>query len=418
MTARETESIHDASGIANDGSGPSPKRRIVPVIIVGLVVVVLAFGAWLLRRAESNVNKVALASEPKGVTVTEARAVRFRESRRYVGTLEPWQEARVGPQLASGFVDTVLVRPGSVVKRRDVLATLDCRNASAASAAIAHQARALEERQKAAAREAARLGELLEGGFAAPNEVEQKQAQAAANQAQIQALLAQASGKSLEVSDCVLRAPFDGEVASRLADPGSFVRPGTAIVHLVDRSVIRLTAFVPEIDFDAVPPKTPVKLRLLATGKELTGEVARRAPGADLSTRTVRFEVDLANTARDIPVGTTAEISVDVGEEIEAIEVPLLAAKVRGKKATLFVVEGDVAKKVTVEVLGERDASLFLKPEIDAGVHVVTQGRSLLANNDRVTAKVDAPATSPASPIPKEPTAEPKSADKTVKSTP
>jgi len=386
----------------------------VPVIIVGLVVGVLAFGAWLLRRAESSVNKVALSSEPKGVTVTEARSARFRESRRYVGTLEPWQEARVGPQLASGFVDAVLVRPGSVVKRRDVLATLDCRNASAANAAIAHQARALEERQKAAAREAARLGELLEGGFAAPNEVEQKQAQSAANEAQIQALLAQAAGKSLEVGDCVLRAPFDGEVASRLADPGTFVRPGSSIVHLVDRSVIRLTAFVPEIDFDAIPPKTPVKVRLLATGKELTGEVARRAPAADLSTRTVRFEVDIANTARDIPVGTTAELSVDVGEEIEVIEVPLLAAKVRGKKATMFVVDGSIAKTVTVEVLGERDGSLFVKPEIEPGVHVVTQGRSLLANNDRVTAKVEAHGGDESATH----ATEPKSADKTVKSTP
>lgn len=415
---REFETIRGESSASPDG-GPS-KRRIVPVIITALVLLALGCGGWLLRRSESGVNQVALASEPKGVTVTEARAVRYRETRRYVGTLEPWQEAKVGPQLASGFVDTVLVRPGSIVKRGDVLATLDCRNASAANAAITHQARALEQRQKAAAREAARLGELLDGGFAAPNEVEQKQAQAAANEAQIQALLAQASGKSLEVSDCVLRAPFDGEVASRLADPGTFVRPGTPIVHLVDRSVVRLTAFVPEIDFDAIPPKTPVKLHLLATGKDITGEVARRAPAADLATRTVRFEVDLANTARDIPVGTTAEIAVDVGQERDAIEIPLLAAKVRGKKATLFVVEGSVAKKKTAEVLGERDASLFLKPDLEPGSHVVTQGRSLLANNDQVTAKIEGaakkpePAQSPA-PTPAEQPTEKKAADKTVK---
>ena len=417
-----TRELEPISGDArHPADAPPPKRRIVPLTIAGLVLVTLACGGWLMRRAESAVNKVALASEAKGVTVVETRAVKYRDSRRYVGTLEPWQEAKIGPQLASGFVDTVLVRPGSVVRRGDVLATLDCRNASAASAAITHQARALEERQKAAAREASRLGELLDGGFAAPNEVEQKQAQSAANEAQIQALLAQASGKSLEVSDCVLRAPFDGEVASRLADPGAFVRPGTPIVHLVDRSIVRLTAFVPEIDFDAIPPKTPVKLHLLATGKDLTGEVARRAPAADLATRTVRFEVDLSNAARDIPVGTTAEISVDVGSEVDAVEVPLLAAKVRGRKATLFVVEGDIAKKVQADVLGERDASLFLKPTLEPGARVVTQGRSLLGNNDRVTAKVEAPLKRPqkteAAPPSPEP-AEKKAAEKGVKGNP
>lgn len=376
--------------LSNEPTGIAPIRRpIIPVAIVGVVLMVLAGGGLLLRRSEASMNHVALADEPKSVTVTETKAGKFRDSRRYIGTLEPWQQAKVGPQLASGFVDTVLVRPGASVKRGDVLATLDCRNASAANAAISHQARSLEERQKAAASESARMNQLLDGGFAAPNEVEQKAAQSAANLAQIQALLAQGSGKALEVSDCVLRAPFDGEVATRFADPGAFVRPGTGLVDLVDRSVVRLTAFVPEIDFEAVPPKTPVKLRILATNKTMTGEVARRAPSADPSTRTVRFEVDLPNGQHDIPTGTTAEIEVDVGEALEAVELPLVAAKVRGKKATIFVVDHDVAKKIQVDVLGERGSSLFVKPELKAGTRVVTQGRSLLANNDRVTAKLE-----------------------------
>ena len=391
MTTRDPApgGAHRAADAARSSTGAPTKGWLVPVVIVSLVVVTLLSGAFLIRRAESAVNKVALSDEPKGVTVVAAQAVRYRGTRRYVGTLEPWQEARVGPQLASGFVDTVLVRPGATAKRGDVLATLDCRNASAASSAIAHQARALEAQQKAAAREASRLGELLDGGFASPNEVEQKLARSAATEAQIQAQLAQASSKSLEVGDCLLRAPFDGEIAARLADPGTFVRPGMPIVQLVDRSVVRLTAFVPEIDFDAVPPKTNVTIHLLATGKKLTGEVARRAPAADLSTRTVRFEVDLANNTHEIPVGTTAEISVEVGAPVDATEVPLLAAKVRGKKASIFVIEESFARKVDVDVLGERDGSLFVTTALAPGAHVVTQGRSLLANGDRVTAKVE-----------------------------
>lgn len=367
---------------------PSKGRR-VPLVIVLAVVVVVGLGAWLLHRAESGVNKSALADQPKGVTVVESRAATFRPAKRYVGTLEPWLSARVGPQLASGFVDSVLVRPGASVKRGDVLATLDCRNASAASMAVSHQARALGERQKAAAKEASRLGELLDGGYASPNEVEQKQAQSAANEAQIQALLAQSAGKSLEVGDCVLRAPFDGEVATRLADPGTFVRPGAAIVEVVDRSVVRLTGDVPEIDFNAVLPKTPAKIKLLATGKELTGDVSRRAPSADTSTRTVHFEIDLANTDREIPVGTTAEVVIEIGEAVPAVELPLLSAKIRGRTATVFVVKDGVATKQSVEVLGERGGSVFVKPTLAPGSQVVTQGRSLLANNDRVAAKLE-----------------------------
>lgn len=371
---------------------PTPPRRswTVPIAITVVVAIVLASGAYLLRRAEANVNKVALSDNAKAVTVVEARTATFRPTHRYVGTLEPWLHARVGPQLASGYVDTVLVRPGALVKRGEVLATLDCRNASSASQAIAHQARALEERQKGAMKEAARLRELLDGGFAAPNEVELKQAQAASNDAQIAALQAQSSGRALEVNDCVLRAPFDGEIALRLADPGTFARPGAAVLEIVDRSVVRLSASVPEVDFDAVSPKTPVRLRLLATGKQLAGEVARRAPSADPGTRTVLFEIDLPNPARDVPVGTTAEIHVDVGEPVPATEIPLLAAKIRGKTATVFVVEDGVAKKISVDLVGEKGGSAFISAKnLKAGARVVTQGRSLLANNDAVAAKLD-----------------------------
>jgi RND family efflux transporter MFP subunit len=371
------------------------KGWLVPIIIIGLVASLLAVGALLLHHAESGVNKVAMSAEPKGVTVVEARDAIYRASRRYVGTLEPWLQARVGPQLASGFVDTVLVRPGAAVKRGEVLATLDCRNAGAANKAVAMQARALEERQRAAAREAARFGELLADGYVSPNEAEQKHAKAAADSAQIQALLAQASGKSLEVDDCVLRAPFAGEVSTRFADPGTFLRPGAPVVLVIDRSVIRLSYDVPEIDFAAVAPKTPVAIKLFANGALLTGEVARRSPSAERTTRTVHVEVDLLNPSREIPVGTTAEIHVDVGIPQPATEIPLLAAKIRGRGATIFVVEGGTAKKISVGVLGERGGSLFVEPDLKPGALVVTQGRSLLANNDKVAEKIEATTTKP-----------------------
>ena len=87
--------------------------------------------------------------------------------------------ASVGPQLVSAYVDTVLVRPGAVVKRGEVLATLDCRDASAASQAVASAARAIDARQKAARHEAARLQGLLAGNFVSPNEAEQKTAASA-----------------------------------------------------------------------------------------------------------------------------------------------------------------------------------------------------------------------------------------------
>src|SRR5262249_9883274 len=254
-----------------------------------------------------------LASAPKLVTVIAAIAASYRPSRTYVGTLEPWVEAKIGPQLVSAYVDTVLVRPGAVVKKGDVLATLDCRNASASSQAVAMQARALEARQQAILHESTRVQELLDGGFVSPNEAEQKSAQSAEQEAQLLATRAKLLGTSLEVNDCVLRAPFAGEVATRSIDPGAFARPGTSIVSIVDRGTIRIVADAPEADFNVIAPGSKVEVHLLATKKDLSGTIARRAPAADPTTRTVHFELDIDDPTRELPVGTTADLHIDVG---------------------------------------------------------------------------------------------------------
>src|SRR5205823_1728874 len=142
-------------------------------------------GVLLVLRAHGQVNHVALDTLPKGVTVVEARGAQYRPSRRYIGTVEPWVQAKVGPQLISAYVDTVLVRPGDVVKRGQVIATLDCRNASASSRAVSMQARAIQTEQEAIAHEAARVAELKEGGFASPNEIENRAANSASKQSQL-----------------------------------------------------------------------------------------------------------------------------------------------------------------------------------------------------------------------------------------
>ena len=365
--------------------GPPGSRR-VPVIIGVIALAVLVMGALMVTHAASQVNKVALSSQPKEVAVITAKAGHYRPVRRYVGTLEPWVEAKLGPQLISAYVDTVLVRPGDAVRRGQVVATLDCRNASASSRAVSLQARSLQAQQQALAHEAARIAELQQGGFASPNEIEQKQAESAAKQADLESTEARLQRATLEVNDCVLRAPFAGEIASRSVDPGAFVHPGESVATIVDRATVRVTVEVPEVDFEYVAPGTLVRIRALANDRELAGTIARRSPAADPSTRTVHFEIDVPDPKRQLPVGTTAELTIDVGKPKPATEVPLVAASVRGSKAALFTVQNGIAHKVHCPVQGEQGETLFLESSLAAGTEIVTEGRALLKDGDAVHA--------------------------------
>lgn len=364
------------------------KPRLI-LLATGVAVVMLL--AALLLRAHGNENRIALASEPKGVTAVTATPGEYRAQYRYVGKVEPWLYARVGPQLVSAYVDTLLVRPGDQVARGAMLATLDCKRTSSTSAAVAAQAQALQERQHAYAAEVTRIEQMSQDGFVAPNTLEQKQANARATQAQVDALRAQLAGKSLEVQDCTLRAPFAGEIGERLLDPGAFVRPGATMLTVIDRHLVRVVADAPEVDVNGLKEHTPVTVRLIANGTTMPAVISRLAPSADPLTRTVHFEIDLDPQLVAVPVGTSAEIRVAVGDAVAATMIPLTAAKVRGDVATVFVVERDVVRAQTVKVLGERGGSLYLEPTLAPGTQVVKEGRNTLSDGDQVIAKVDAP---------------------------
>lgn len=356
------------------------------MILLGAAGGLIAVGGAMYHRNVSQTNHVALASSAKRVAVIAAVAHPYQPHRRYVGTIEPWLAAKVGPQLVSAYVDTVLVRPGATVKRGEVIATLDCRHASALSQQVAQQARAVDAMSTAAGNEATRVSSLLDGKYVSENEADLKKADAAAKQAQLAALKAQMAGTALQVDDCVLRAPFDGEIAERTSDPGAFIRPGAAIATVVDRHLVRITADVPEDDFEAVAPDTPVKLHLLATHRDLAAKISRRAPAADPATRTAHIEIDLDDAARSIPVWTTAELAIDVGQPLPATALPLAAASVHASKATLFVDQAGTAHVTLAKVVGEDGGALFVDPAtVPAGTHVVTDGRTTLTDGDAIT---------------------------------
>jgi RND family efflux transporter MFP subunit len=355
------------------------------VALIGLVVVSLSV------RAAHRVNQVPLSASPRPVTVVAARSASYRGSRSYVGSVEPWVEADVGPQFISAYVETVVVRPGASVKKGQVLATLDCANPSAAMQAFEMHARSAGAKQRAAADEASRVASMLDGGFVAPNESEQKTAVSDSEQALLFETRANVRKSALDVRDCILRAPFDGEIATRTHDPGAFVHPGESIVSVVDRDTVRITVDATEKDFDALAPSTMVGIDLLATGAHFTAPISRRAPTADSKTRTIHFEIDVADPQRKYPSGTTATVHVDVGASVPATRIPIYSATQSEGKAKLFVVDHGIARAQTLRVLGESGTDLFFDPSMLApGALVVSEGRALLTDGDEVQPRVDA----------------------------
>ncbi|HSI04892.1 MAG: efflux RND transporter periplasmic adaptor subunit [Myxococcota bacterium] len=318
------------------------RPNIVPAAIAGFLLCMLIGGLILLRSHRMRATPAAAEEVETSVGVVKATSTVYANTRRYVGRLEPWAHAIVGPKTLSAYVAAVMVRPGDDVVKGDVLATLDCRNALAAGS----QHQAPESASTASSRGSA---------------------------------------------DCTFRAPFDGEVATRTADPGTFVAPGQAILTLVDRSTVRLVIDVPESDFTHVTPGTAVTIRSLATGGSVTSRISRRAPAADMNSHSVSVEIDLTDDEKLLPLGTMAEITTQLGEPASASEIPASAAKIRGDIATVMVIDGDTVSRVRVKLLGERDGKVYVEPSLSAGTQVVVDSSKQLRDGDHVVVRQDEP---------------------------
>ena len=88
-------------------------------------------------------------------------------------------------------------------------------------------------------------------------------------------------------------------------------------------STVRYSTDVPEINFNVVAPGRAITITISATNQVLLGTISRRAPAAHPGTRTVHFEVDLPDPSRGIPVGTTGEARLNIGDPVPATEIPI-----------------------------------------------------------------------------------------------
>jgi len=246
-------------------------RRPLPLrwLIAGGTAALIVAGWGLALRAAHRQKDATLASEPKRVGTLRVLETVYKIQHRYVGTLMAWEEAKIGPQFLSGYLTEVRVRPGDTVRRGQTLAVLEPDRARAQATVSRMQAEAIEAKLSALAKESERIQGLQKKGIVSENEGENKLAEVKSERARLEAAKAQMAGTDVEFQDTVLKAPFDGEVGDRFLDPGAFVRPGTSILEVVNRSRIRCVADAPEGDHPFLAVGTAVHLYLLADARTM-----------------------------------------------------------------------------------------------------------------------------------------------------
>ena len=180
-----------------------------------------------------------------------------------------------------------------------------------------------------------------------------------------------------------IRAPFNGTITARYAEPGAFVTPTTtasATAGATSASIVELSqglevaARVPESDIGRIALGQAARIRVDAYPDERfdarVSEIAPRAVKQDNVT-SVEVTLNLLDPAKKLRIGMTADISFQTGRSKERTLVPTVAIVTENGKSGVLLVDDQQKPSFQAVELGNSsgDQTAILKG-LDAGTRV------------------------------------------------
>lgn len=217
-----------------------------------------------------------------------------------------------------------------------------------------------------------------------------------AETAQARASLAR---ERVRLADATIRAPFDGVAATRQVNVGDFVAAGGGIVTIVDLDPLEISFQVPEKHKAQLAVGLSVRIGVSAfPDRSFTGAISYVSPHVDEETRAFPVKAEVRNAEGLLNPGMFARVVFVTEVRESSLTVPAEALIPSEGASSLFVVEGDVARKVPVRS-GESVEGWVevLGTDLAPGAAVVVEGKFALRDGARVTVQ---PPKSPAPPRP------------------
>jgi HlyD family secretion protein len=298
---------------------------------------------------------------------------------------------------ATGRLEWLGVREGSVVKGGEVIARLENRDVTAqmeqaaanikvAEANLQQGAAELKEAERALKRSA----ELLEKNFvsqAAHDTVIARHAKAQAGIAGFDAAIAAARANyraaQVAVEQTLIRAPFDGVVLTKNANVGDVITPFSsalgsqaAVVTMADMSTLEVEADVSEANISKVHVGQPAEIQLDALPESrFRGEVHRLVPTVDRSKATVTVKIRFVENDPRVLPEMSAKVaflskSVPQAENVPHVAVPATAIVERDGRKVVYVVKDGKAVEAPVQA-GSAIGDLVQVTGVRAGDKVV-----------------------------------------------
>jgi RND family efflux transporter MFP subunit len=334
------------------------------------------------RNAELNHQAKVKSEGLLAVTLVPVEERTFRPAVAFTGNLLAVNRAELKGEV-TGRMTRVVVQEGDTVAAGALLGAQDeddyLLGVQAAEAQLAQaKAQALQ-----AQRDNDRSITLLEKRSITKQSAQQAETAYNATRAAVQAAESNLGLARLRLKKARIVAPFAGQVARRLVQPGEMLNPGQPAFEVVDNRKLEIQANLSAEVMGLVKPGLAVTFRTAGIDQAVKGTLTQVSPSLSADGRTLRVRVEVPNPDGQLKGGLFVE-GVILGEgEVKQPSLPATLLKAEGRDAELFVAQDGAAhrRKVSlgVEQNGYRPVQgLALKDMvIDGGKDLVGEGTRL-----------------------------------------
>ena len=357
-------------------------------------------GALLLACASllSACSRPAPPPEPvRSVKVMTVAATTAHSGHEFAGELRPQVEARLGFRVAGKLSERPAML-GQRVQPGQVLAQLDGQDLGLAAEAARAQVAAATTQRDLAAADAQRFRELKGQGFISGAELQRRESQLTAAQAQLEQAQAQRKAQGNQASYATLRADMAGVVTAVEAEPGQVLAAGTPVLRVALDGPRDAVFAVPEDQLGALRVGTPVTVKAWASEVQYPARVREVAASADPVTRTFTVKAGLEGAAAPA-LGSTLVVrpQAQAGAGQPVIKLPTSALLQHGQGSAVWVLEpaSMTVQLQPVQIASADGNEVVLAGGLTPGQQVVTAGVHVLAPGQQVSLYQPRPTAAP-----------------------
>ncbi len=172
-----------------------------------------------------------------------------------------------------------------------------------------------------------------------------QQARVLANEANVQSIEA-------ELTQMIIRAPFEGTITKVDLSVGEIAKAGESAISLISSNKIEIESNVSEVNIGKIKASNPVRITLDAfEGREFSGFVRHVEPAETIVDNVVTYKVvvDFKEGHSDLKSGLTANLDIETFRKDDTLIVPQFAILSEGGKTYVSKLDGGKIVKTEVE---------------------------------------------------------------------